>query len=247
MTIPALTDVIDAYLTSLKQTRDAFQVALFQHRLTELAQAGYDGRVKFAFLPKGTPQTMDEYSTIIFSQNFAGLSLNGAKDLYTDGFSGCTGVLITPSTKGVKGGILAHIAQTGNQGEDMGAYLTKNIYAILDPAKKQPQWVASKVDITLLVGYPAGQDIATSRIEVPDLEAQIRNKCKSVKIGKIHDLRLFRERAGQFLYSGSEKTLYLLAEAPPADSKNIFGANFENLKEYVQVEQREGLKCYFVK
>ena len=202
--------------------RDRYQNTELQKKLNEWNAAGRNnGRVSITFVPLslGVPglPNIDTTKSMLVPQYHAGISAEGATNLYTDGFVGCTGVLVTPTAAGTKGAILVHVAQEGGAlKEDFTDYLLKNIKVVLDLASERYRWVATGVDITLLVGEV---ETESGNILKPDLPAAIQTAYAHGGVRFVQDLRLFRERAGQFFFNSEQKTLCLLQGNPLPESK----------------------------
>jgi hypothetical protein len=192
---------------SVKAARERFQMNRLTHKLGKMALAG-DGRVTIEFVsdPALVPHMSNTFS--VFEKHI-GISRNGATNLYTGGFAGCLGMLISPTSG--RGGLLAHIAQQGTrQGHTKRAYLINSTEAVLKLASQY--WV--EFNMVLFIG-----DVGEGDIEFREMPQVIRNQCTNgQKIRHIQDLRTFRDRAGQFLFDSHNKVLYLLGASPSFES-----------------------------
>jgi len=191
----------------VQQARESFQQGRFMAKLGKMALAG-DGRVAMEFVPKPDP-SLDLSRTLIVSEKHVGLSQGGRTNLYTGGFAGCLGMLLSPTTG--RGGVLAHIAQQGKRPEvSKRTYLIDSIETILRLASNY--W--TEFNMVLLIG-----DVEYGDIEFRELPLLIRGKCPNGhRLKHIQDLRSYRERAGQFLFDSHHKVLYLLGGGPSLDS-----------------------------
>lgn len=212
----------------LLKLRTDYQEELLDRKIKEVTSDPSEGRIEIRY-SKNILRKQNTGRVLWCPQNNIGLSVNGDTNLYTNGFEGCLGVVLTPTSKDVQGGVMAHIAQNAvkehrnvvrppkmsnadwqTMREQMKLrYYLEIIDDILDRAVADSH--RFDYDMTLLFG-DAGDE---GNIELPNLPAELRSHLRNGgRIRYFQDMRPFRQLSDRFFLCVRDKVMYILTRDP---------------------------------